>query len=242
MDQEEDLIRSFPSQELAQGFLTSLSQFLSTQEAIDIFGQFQSQHWIRNGQVLWSGIPRDRAQKWADHHHLQTLTTAMGPLMDTNNPACLKRQKKKPQWSRYVHGASAVFAWQITQGEKVTLLSPPPPERFHPSGLTYYQIVEEPIIKGLVKGCAVNRIVVAHPTARRGQDVSYELWPNDKATEWTHQFGSNSLKTKWRETGRDMNKNRFEMLMTGSGRDDQLDTNKVRPSHSLLSRVNFCSW
>jgi hypothetical protein len=32
--------------------------------------------------VLWSGILRDEAQRWADGHEMQTLTTAMGPLMD----------------------------------------------------------------------------------------------------------------------------------------------------------------
>jgi hypothetical protein len=97
--------------------------------------QFQSNDWIPNGQVLWSGMPREKAQEWAKRHELQTLTIVMGPLMDIKHPDCLKLRKNNQQWSNYIHGASAIFAWRIAQGEKVTLLSPPLPERFHPSGL-----------------------------------------------------------------------------------------------------------
>lgn len=45
-------------------------------------------------------------------------------------------------------GASAIFAWFVSRGEKVTVLSPPPPSRFHPIGLTNFQEIEKPILKG----------------------------------------------------------------------------------------------
>jgi hypothetical protein len=57
-------------------------QYLSAEEEAQIHRQFQGDTWRRNKQVLWSGILRDEAQRWADGHEMQTLTTAMGPLMD----------------------------------------------------------------------------------------------------------------------------------------------------------------
>jgi hypothetical protein len=78
--------------------------------------------------------------------------------MIPENPLCLKGRKSQNQWSKYVKGASAVFAWHISRGEKITVLSPPPPERFHPSELTNYQAIEEPILKGEIGGSAVLRI------------------------------------------------------------------------------------
>jgi hypothetical protein len=80
---EEKLIRSLANQTPAQAPLVEiLRQYLSLQEAVQILEQFQSDNWLTNGQVLWSGMLREQAQQWADRHRLQTLTTAMGPLMD----------------------------------------------------------------------------------------------------------------------------------------------------------------
>jgi hypothetical protein len=47
---------------------------------------------------------------------MQTLTTAMGPLMmKKKNPSCVKQRKSKKQWLRYVHGASALFADHVAK-------------------------------------------------------------------------------------------------------------------------------
>lgn len=201
MDHEK-LIQSLVSQTSSQAPLVAiLRQYLSVHEAVQIIGQFQSNYWIPNGQVLWSGMPREKAQEWADRHQLQTLTTAMGPLMDVQHPDCLKLKKNHRQWSFYVHGASAIFAWRIAQGENVTLLSPPPPERFHPSGLSYYQVIEEPIIRGLLIQNAVQKINIVHPQTKESNDFSYELWPNDRRDKWVEQFGSMSYEMKWRQVG-----------------------------------------
>ncbi|KAL4767098.1 hypothetical protein BDW60DRAFT_164458 [Aspergillus nidulans var. acristatus] len=195
-------IQLLSNQQSAQAPLVGVvGRFLSVQEAAQIIKQFQSENWIPNGQVLWSGIPREKAQEWADRHRLQTLTTAMGPLMDEKHPECLKLKKNHRQWSRYVHGASAIFAWRIAQGEKVTLLSPPPPERFHPSGLSYYQLIEEPIIRGLINQNSVQKIIITHPMIEKSDDEEfyYELWPNDRSEEWVERFGSRPNKVKWRQ-------------------------------------------
>ncbi|KAJ5358155.1 hypothetical protein N7541_005313 [Penicillium brevicompactum] len=214
MDRDKNTSQVFTDNQLAQvHFLSTLSQTLSFQETADIFARFQSNEWIHNGQVLWSGVPYEIAQDWAASHHLQTLTIAMGPLMDEKHPDCLKSKKTPHGWSRYIHGASAVFAWHIAQGEKVTLLSPPPPERFNPSGLSYYQVIEEPIIRGLVGRSAVDKMIIAHPTVK-GIEKSppYELWPNDEGEKWLRKFGSRCLETKWRHTGLKMEKLKSRML------------------------------
>lgn len=41
---------------------------------------------------------------WADENEMETLTTAMGPLMVTKRPSCAKRRKTREEYSRYVQG------------------------------------------------------------------------------------------------------------------------------------------
>jgi len=67
---------------LAISVTALVPQYLSAEEEAQIHRQFQGDTWRRNKQVVWSGILRDEAQRWADGHEMQTLTTAMGPLMD----------------------------------------------------------------------------------------------------------------------------------------------------------------
>lgn len=38
-------------------------------------------------------MQREQAQTWADERNMQTLTTAMGPLMDPRASTCLQSQK-----------------------------------------------------------------------------------------------------------------------------------------------------
>lgn len=211
---EEKLIRSLANQTPAQAPLVEiLRQYLSLQEAVQILEQFQSDNWLPNGQVLWSGMLREQAQQWADRHRLQTLTTAMGPLMDVKHPNCLKLRKNSEQWSKYVHGASAIFAWRIAKGEEVTLLSPPPPERFHPSGLSYYQVIEEPIIRGLFGQNAVHKINIVHPLIKESDEFFYELWPNDRSNKWVERFGLRACKMKWRQVRHSEDKTKLQSLM-----------------------------
>jgi hypothetical protein len=164
-------------------------QYLGVDEEAQIHRQFQGDTWRRNDQVLWSGIMRDEAQRWTDEHEIQTLTTAMGPLMDLSHPLCLRNQISSDAWSKYVKGASAIFVWYISRGERVTVLSPPPLERFHPSGQTNYQAIEEPIVKGMLGTSAVSRIEMVHPTVKGAENISYQIWPVDNSTTWTTRFG-----------------------------------------------------
>jgi hypothetical protein len=164
-----------------------LRNLLSTEEQEQINQQFDHE-CHRDSQVLWSGVPREVAQAWADQRNLQTLTTAMGPLMDTQHSSCLKSKKSPRQWSIYMKGASALFACHITRSSKVTILTPPPPEKFNPSGHTNYQLIEEPILKGVIGGHSIGCIQMVHPTVRGAEEFSYQSWPVDRTEEWTEKF------------------------------------------------------
>lgn len=193
------------SNESAQGWqglmplaVPAFPKYLSMEEELQISQQFQNT-WRWNRQVMWSGLYRDDAQAWADKHDMATLTTAMGPLMDPEHPQCLKAHKSDKAWSKYIKGASAVFAYHILRGERVVLLSPPPPERFHPSGETNYQAIEEPVLKRSKEGGARLRIETVHPMIGGAEDFIYEMWPIDMTDTWTERFGALVQKARcWR--------------------------------------------
>ncbi|KAK1973678.1 hypothetical protein LZ30DRAFT_755097 [Colletotrichum cereale] len=158
-----------------------------------------NESWIDEKQVLWSGVAHATVEEWADQRGMQTLTSAMGDLMNWTHPKCKRPHKTSVQWTKYLKGVSAIFSWKIAQGHTVTLLTPPPPVRFHPSGLTNYQDIEEPIPKGAVDGSVVGKIVVIHPEVEGAEDTAYEYWPKDKVARWYAKCDSKSHGTKiWR--------------------------------------------
>lgn len=171
--------------------------FLTERESNEIYQQLKN-HMSPNRQVLWSGMFRNTAQLWADNHDMQTLATAMGPLMETKNSLCPCRRKSPLKWAKYVHGASVIFAFLITKGEWVTVLSQPPPQRFHPSGHAYYQMVEEPIIMGMTGNEPVAEIFVVHPTVIGAEDYMYLMWPIDQSSLWNAEFGNKKVVVEWR--------------------------------------------
>jgi hypothetical protein len=173
----------------SQLFDISSFGFLTVEEEKQMSEQFQGHTWHLNHQVLWSGIRPTVVQLWADKRNMQTLTTAMGPLKMPEDPRCLRKEKSPERWSRYMKGASALFAWHILRGEKVTVLSPPPPERFNPCGLTNYQLIEEPILKTEISGRASLRIYMVHPDVLGAEDFCYQIWPTDETHVWTEKFG-----------------------------------------------------
>ncbi len=180
------------------GINEAIREWITANEEKEIREQFQNS-CVRNRQVLWSGMHREVAQEWADKHGFQTLTTAMGPLMDPNSPKCPKATKGHKSWPKYVHGASVVFACYISEGDIATVLSQPPPQRFHPSGRTYYQMIEEPILKGKYGNRPVRKIVVVHPTVGKAAEFTYELWPHDEPSLWTASFGIPDTVRYWRQ-------------------------------------------
>ncbi|KAK2021512.1 hypothetical protein LX32DRAFT_575286 [Colletotrichum zoysiae] len=161
-------------------------KYLTKNEASEIRIQFD-EVWQENNQVLWSGTDYSKTKEWALQHEFQTLTTCMGPLMEPGNAKC-KRNSSSRAWKLYMRGASALFAWRIAQGQSTTVLTPPPPHRFHPSGMTNYQDMEEPVLKGTL-GVFVNRIMMVHPEVSGAEEFVYEAWPNDHYTSWVDKFG-----------------------------------------------------
>ncbi|KAH7018070.1 uncharacterized protein B0I36DRAFT_335262 [Microdochium trichocladiopsis] len=119
--------------------------------------------------VLWSGMNQEVVQKWADKHDLATLSTALGALKTTAHETCRTRcdlsdRRTMKAWSLYMKGASALFSWCIAQNRgSVLLVTPPPGERFHPSGLTNLQLIEGPIIAGLYGPSWLHSIDIVHP-------------------------------------------------------------------------------
>ncbi|KAK8912625.1 hypothetical protein VCV18_012304 [Metarhizium anisopliae] len=173
---------------------------LTLEEIDEIRHQF-SRALVTDRQVLWTGMTREAAQRWADKHNMQTLTTAMGPLM-SHNEVSASGTKLRSRSTRYIHGASAIFAWCISYGKMVTVLSNPPPVRFHPSGATSFQVIEEPIITGRVGSHAVARIDVVHPAISAAAEFRYEFWPRDDVSRWITTFGHLKITVKWRPVKR----------------------------------------
>ncbi|KAJ2984014.1 hypothetical protein NQ176_g273 [Zarea fungicola] len=144
-------------------------------------------------------MTREAAQKWADSHGMQTLTTAMGEYMDPESEHCPQKRKSRAEWIKYVHGASALFALQISEGEVVTVLSNPPPQRFHPDGNTSFQCIEAPIITGELGNRAVNRIEIVHPLVAAASEFTYQIWPKDCVNNWTEKYSESPLEVNWRK-------------------------------------------
>lgn len=160
------------------------SKYLTSVQAREIIQQFKKVVLRPGCQVMWSGVPRAWVQDWADRHGLQTLSTAMGPLMDIKDASCRKRMMTLAQWSNYVRGASLLFASCLPKGHRITMLAMPPPNRFNPTGESTYQQIEEPILKGSLGGDSVLKIEIVHFTVVGLEDIRYQVWPLDKVGEW----------------------------------------------------------
>ncbi|TXB95434.1 hypothetical protein FocTR4_00016846 [Fusarium oxysporum f. sp. cubense] len=172
-----------------------IRRWLTDQEADNILLRFQKA-CIPNRQVLWSGMLREQAQQWADAHGFQTLTTALGPLLNPDDLGYPHRRNSP----RYIHGASIIFAWFISHGSLVTVLSHPPPIHFHPSGQTFYQLYEEPIIMGRMGNRPVDRIDTSHPAMKIAADFIYQRWPYNNSSLWIKTFGIPNTDSEWRKT------------------------------------------
>jgi hypothetical protein len=116
-----DIYRSTP-RESVRGLLPwrvcDILQYLTIEEAEQIILQFQGDTWHRNNQVMWSGVPRESAQQWAGERQMETLTTAMGPLMLPEDLLCLKRKKSPNQWMQICESCFGYFLRDMSQKVK----------------------------------------------------------------------------------------------------------------------------
>jgi hypothetical protein len=79
------------------------------------------------------------------------------------------------------------------------VLSPPPPEKLNPNEYTNYQLIEEPILKGMLGGRSVGCIEMVHPTVGGAEEFSYQSWPVDRTEDWTKKFPHPAMaQTSWR--------------------------------------------
>ncbi|KAJ4291620.1 hypothetical protein N0V90_009515 [Kalmusia sp. IMI 367209] len=181
-----------------------LKQYITIEEESQILEQFRTS-WRPNNQVLWSGVDRGQAQKWANSRSKQTLTTAMGPLMDKMSSKCSKKEKSKSDWIKYIKGASALFAWSIARGDSVVVLSPPPPQRFNPNGFTNFQMIEAPVLHwAAMLSHASLKVYVVHPIVKGAEDFLYQIWPVDETSTWNTRFKTVQFRSKkWRVPGWD---------------------------------------
>jgi len=62
---------------------------LRVEEAEQIIDRFKKIPQSYDRLLFWIGIPREWAQQWADDHRTLTLTSAMGPLIDSTDQRCI---------------------------------------------------------------------------------------------------------------------------------------------------------
>ena len=132
--------------------------------------------------VFWTGIPREWVQQWADEHGMLTLTSAMGPLMDRKDSRCLRRYKELEEWSKYIKGASRIFARYACKRGIVRVLTLPPSWADFIRLESTYRNIEEPILKGR-SGCyCAVQINTVHLLTTL-EDLEYQTWPQNHIPE-----------------------------------------------------------
>ena len=122
-------------------------EYLTQEEAEQIIARFMEITRSYDRLVFWTGIPREGVQQWADEHGILTLTSAMGPLMDRKDPRCLRRYKELEEWSKYIKGASVIFARYACRRGIVRVLTLPPSWAEFIRPRSTYRTLEEPILK-----------------------------------------------------------------------------------------------
>ncbi|KAF5012727.1 hypothetical protein FDECE_1220 [Fusarium decemcellulare] len=190
-----------------------LLRFLTGPQVSKINQQFLSS-WDRNQQVMWTGNILEVAKKWASQRGKRTLSMAMGPLMKRDDSPCFKAGNGKGSLTRYMRGASALFAWHITADDVVTILCPPPPDRLNPGGGTNMQLVELPILTGMIGGRSVTRIDLIHPEVKGAEDFRYQLWPVDEVHIWIQEFAKATIpRTMWLQRARTSQVRQIEEML-----------------------------
>jgi hypothetical protein len=167
-------------------------QYLTLEEAEQIIDQFEKVPHSSDRLLFWTGLPRDWVRQWADDHGMLTLTSAMGPLMNNADQRCLRRVKNREAWSKYVKGASRIFARYACRRGIVRVLTLPPSwaEFLRPE--SSYRTIEEPVLKG-TSGyhCAV-QINTVHLLAPL-EELEYQTWPENRIPESLRCGAADSL-------------------------------------------------
>jgi hypothetical protein len=154
-------------------------KYLTREEAEQIIERFKGIPQSFNRLVFWTGIPREWVQRWADDHGMLTLTSAMGPLMDRKDQRCLRRIKKPRRWSKYIKGASVIFARYACRRGIVRVLTLPPSWAEFIRPRSTYRTLEEPILKGASGCCCAVEIHTVHLLTTL-EELEYQTWPENR--------------------------------------------------------------
>jgi hypothetical protein len=154
-------------------------KYLTREKAEQIIERFKGIPQSFDRLVFWTGIPREWVQQWADDHGMLTLTSAMGPLMDRKDQRCLRRIIKPRKWSKYIKGASVIFARYACRRGIVRVLTLPPfwAEFIRPRST--YRTLEEPILEGASGCCCADEIHTVH-LLTTFEELEYQTWPENR--------------------------------------------------------------
>jgi hypothetical protein len=166
-------------------------KYLTREEAEQIIEHFKEIPQTYDRLVFWTGIPREWVQQWADEHGMLTLTSAMGPLMDRKDPRCLRRFKELEEWSKYIKGASRIFARYACKRGIVRVLTLPPSwaDLIRPEST--YRNIEEPVLKGISGCCCAIQINTVHLLTTL-EELEYQTWPENHIPEKLRFRGAGS--------------------------------------------------
>jgi hypothetical protein len=166
-------------------------KYLTREEAEQIIEHFEEIPQTYDRLVFWTGIPRDWVQQWADEHGMLTLTSAMGPLMDRKDPRCLRRFKELEEWSKYIKGASRIFARYACKRGIVRVLTLPPSWADFIRPESTYRNIEEPVLKGISDCCCAIQINTVHLLTTL-EELEYQTWPENHIPEKLRCRGAGS--------------------------------------------------
>ena len=125
-----------------------LSKYLYQNEVTQLNQAFEISLQYDSALVFWTGISPDLAKNWARLNDLKTLTIAIGSLYTDNSKESLRSQKSTKSWSKYMKGASWVFAQQACYNRHAIVLTNAPPNVYSTREHSNYREIEEPILKG----------------------------------------------------------------------------------------------
>jgi DNA segregation ATPase FtsK/SpoIIIE-like protein len=166
-------------------------KYLTREEAEQIIEHFKEIPQTYDRLVFWTGIPREWVQQWADEHGMLTLTSAMGPLMDRKDPRCLRRFKELEEWSKYIKGASRIFARYACKRGIVRVLTLPPSWADFIRPESTYRNIEEPLLKGISGCCCAIQINTVHLLTTL-EELEYQTWPENHIPEKLRCRGAGS--------------------------------------------------
>jgi hypothetical protein len=161
-----------------------LSAYLSPDEIHQLNQAFQTSLQHDTALVFWTGIPPKLARGWAVERNLKTLTIAMGSLYADSSQGRPSARRSDKAWSKYMKGASWLFAKQACQNRCAIVLTNAPPNVYSTREHSTYREIEEPILKGVGEGPCATQIDYVHPTVSGAARFHYEIWPRNHSSEW----------------------------------------------------------